>query len=298
MKQARRGTDGRVFVRAAGVAVFREGLRRRARGRGLRVTRVDVDARRRLGAGRAEARRRLQRAARAVRRGRHDPGHPRISRDSLHPFRRAGLGAGDEQGAGQEGRQGGRHSGRRIARSSNRFDHPRQASDDSRPMWSSRSTRGRASASSSSRKTSRIRRRCIGSSDWKYGDTRHGRALRARARADLRRDGRCGARRLRDHPDRAFLLRLRFKIRAGRIKTRMPGKNFTKYLPKNTDTGAQGSSSNRLPGRFPFGLPLRRPPFGKWRVDLARSQHPAGHDADVAGARNRRTGGAFVSASC
>ena len=44
---------------------------------------------------------------------------------------------------------------------------------------------------------------------WRRG---HGRALRSRPRAHLRRDGRCGARRHRDHPGRAFLLRLRFEI--------------------------------------------------------------------------------------
>ena len=37
-------------------------------------------------------------------------------------------------------------------------------------------------------------------------------------------------------PTRPFLLRLRFEIRRRRIKTRIPRKNFTEYLPKNTDT--------------------------------------------------------------
>ena len=47
----------------------------------------------------------------------------------------------------------------------------------------------------------------------------HGRALRAWPRVDLRGDGRCRTRGLRDHPDRPFLLRLQFQVRAGRIKT-------------------------------------------------------------------------------
>ena len=74
---------------------------------------------------------------------------------------------------------------------------------------------------------------------------------------------------------------------AGRIKTRMPGKNFTENLPKDTDTVPQGASSDRLPGREPFRLPVRRPVFRGWRADLARDQHAARHDADVAGAGNR-----------
>ncbi len=95
---------------------------------GYQVTRVDVA--RDVGsvlAG-AEAGRGLQRAARAVRRGRHDPGHPRISRHPLHPFRRARLRARHEQGAGQEGCQGGRHSDRRIE-GAQPLRHQEQASD-------------------------------------------------------------------------------------------------------------------------------------------------------------------------
>src|SRR5690606_8879321 len=42
------------------------------------------------------------------------------------------------------------------------------------------------------------------------------------------------------------------------------------------------------------GLSLRRSPFGKWRTGLARSQHPARHDADVTCARDCRARGAFV----
>src|SRR5690606_13479464 len=41
-------------------------------------------------------------------------------------------------------------------------------------------------------------------------------------------------------------------------------------------------------------LPLRRPAFGEWRSRVAGDQHPAGHDADVAGARDRLAGGALV----
>ena len=46
------------------------------------------------------ARRRLQRAARPLGRGRLRPGHPGMAADPLYAFRRAGLGAGDGQGRG------------------------------------------------------------------------------------------------------------------------------------------------------------------------------------------------------
>ena len=48
----------------------------------------------------------------------------------------------------------------------------------------------------------------ISSPEWKYGDTVMVERYIARPRADLRGDGRRGARRHRDHPGRPFLLRL------------------------------------------------------------------------------------------
>ena len=138
----------------------------------------------------------------------------------------------------------------------------------------------------------------ITSPEWKYGDTVmveryvHGRELTCAVMGDVAL-GVCEI-----IPTGHSFYDYDSKYVAGRIKTRMPGKNFTKYLPKNTDTGAQGSSSDRLPGRLPIGLPLRRPPLRKWRGHLARGQHAARHDADVAGAGDRRAGGAFVRRAC
>src|SRR5262249_41197737 len=62
-------------------------------------------------------------------------------------------------------------------------------------------------------------------------------------------------------------------------------------------TGAEGTSSDRLPGGFPVGLPVRRPPFRKWRAHLAGGEHAAGDDTDIAGAGDRRAGGPFVRRS-
>ena len=56
---------------------------------------------------------RAQRSSRPSGRGRHPAGHARGSRHSLHPFRRARLGAGDEEGHRQERAQGGGGAGAR-----------------------------------------------------------------------------------------------------------------------------------------------------------------------------------------
>ena len=64
---------------------------------GFEVVEIDAGADLARGARRGEARRRLQRAARPLGRGRLRPGHPRMARHPLHAFGRARLGAGDGQ---------------------------------------------------------------------------------------------------------------------------------------------------------------------------------------------------------
>ena len=86
----------------------------------------------------------------------------------------------------------------------NRFAIRQRASDEAALCGQAGATRGRASAWSSSRRISPHPPQVITSPEWNYGDTRHGRALRLRARTDLRGDGRCGARRDRNHPARAM----------------------------------------------------------------------------------------------
>ena len=87
------------------------------------------------------ARRRLQRAARAVRRGRHHPGPARAPAHPLHAFGRARLGARHAQGPGEDrhgaaGRSGAARDRRQPARG-------RAASTSCRrPTWSSRSSEG------------------------------------------------------------------------------------------------------------------------------------------------------------
>ena len=93
---------------------------------GYRVTRVDVGRDIAEVLAKLEARRRLQRAARPVRRGRLRPGRARDPRHSLHAFRRARLGARHEQGQGEERRRGRRHSGRRAPHRRSRFEAARE----------------------------------------------------------------------------------------------------------------------------------------------------------------------------
>ena len=97
----------------------------------------------------AEARRRVQRAARPLRRGRRDPGRARLARHSLHPFRRARLGARDGQGRGQGGVRRRRPAGRARPRRAD-ATNSRPPIRCRCPMSSSRSTKARRSASRSS----------------------------------------------------------------------------------------------------------------------------------------------------
>ena len=103
--------------------------------------------------------------------------------------------------------------------------------------------------------------------DWAFGEHGPGRTLHPRQGADLRGDGRPGARRDRDRADDA-VLRLRGEIRPRRLQTRAAGANFTICLPRGPKTSACGASRARLPGREPRGLPLRRPSRGRrdWSV--------------------------------
>ncbi len=75
----------------------------RLREAGFDVTPIEVgdDLGALLAALEPAAGRGVQRAARALRRGRRDPGRARLARHSLHAFRRARLGAGDGQDGGQ-----------------------------------------------------------------------------------------------------------------------------------------------------------------------------------------------------
>ena len=63
----------------------------------VRDDRRDARSRRAARGADAHARRRLQRAPRPRRRGRHDPGRARVPAHPLHPFRRARLGGRDAQ---------------------------------------------------------------------------------------------------------------------------------------------------------------------------------------------------------
>ena len=88
------------------------GLRRGAGGRGLPRHAASMSgATSRTVLARPEARRRVQRPARALGRGRHRPGHAGDAANPLHPFRRAGLGAGDAEGHAPRRDGGGRRAG-------------------------------------------------------------------------------------------------------------------------------------------------------------------------------------------
>ena len=126
---------------------MRRGARRRsAIGSGDRR-----DARSAGAAGGADAApgRRLQRAARPRRRGRHDPGRARDAAHSLHPFGRARLGGRDGQADGEDALRRRRPAGRRRASCSCARRARRGRSDAARRLSSSRSTKARASACAS-----------------------------------------------------------------------------------------------------------------------------------------------------
>ena len=111
--ETRRGPDGRLVGRARGLAALRQGLRRRGRAAGYRVSRIDVGRDIATVLRDAQARRRAQRAARPAGRGRHHAGHAGDARHSLLAFRRAGVGARDAEGPRQGHAPGRRHSGAR-----------------------------------------------------------------------------------------------------------------------------------------------------------------------------------------
>ena len=233
------------------------GLRRGAGEQGLPRHPDRCRARHRDGAADAEARRRRSTLLHGP------PGEDGTLQGILEiigipytPFGRARLGARDAEGPRQDRDAGRRHSGAgRHGRVAPRGREGARAG--ARPMCSSRSTRARASASSSSPRTHEHPPQELTRADWAFGDDAAGRAVHPRQGADLRGDGRQGARRDRDRADRA-LLRLRGEIRTGRLHTPAAGANFTKCLPRGPKTGARGASRARLPGREPRGFPLRR----------------------------------------
>ena len=253
------------------------------RNAGYTVTEIDVGYDIAERAARAEAGRRVQRAAWPLRRGWHDPGRARVPAHSLYPFGRAGLGAGDGQAPGQDHAQGRRHSGHRS-----RHRRPRRGRRAPmswhRPMWSSRSPTARASASSSSRPTSRIRRRKFCGEDWKGGEElmveRYipGRELTCAVMGDVA----LGVTEI--VTDLAFY-NYEAKYTDGGSRHIIPAQIATENLRQSAEDGAQGACCAWVPGRYADRLPLQRPGRRGRRTRLPRDQHPARHDPDFTGSR-------------
>ena len=131
------------------------------------------------------------------RRGRHDPGRAGDPAHSLHPFRRARLGAGDAEGPRQDRARGGRRAGRARASSSTATRPPRRHALEPpyvlKPVNEGSSfgvvivkAGSRASAAGGRARGLALRRRAARGK------------IRRRQGADLRRDGRPRARHHRD----------------------------------------------------------------------------------------------------
>ena len=223
----------------------------------IEVTEIDVgyDIAERL--RETEARRRLQRAARALRRGRHDPGRARIPAHPLHAFGRARLGAGDGQAPGQDHVQGGRHSGHRPR---HRAVAPRSArahvmappyvvkpiADGSSRRRLHRQGRPVASAAGNPAAT-----------DWKGGEElmveRYipGRELTCAVMGDVA----LGVTEI--VTDLAFY-NYEAKYAAGGSRHIVPARRETENLRQSAEDGAQGACCAWVPRRLADRLPLQR----------------------------------------
>ena len=238
------------------------------RSRGARLPRHPDRCRPRSarGAGGGAAGCRVQCAARPFRRGRTRAGPARPSRAALHPFRRAGLGAGHGQAHGQA-----RVRQRRPALPRGRGDHARPAAG--RPAAGA-AVRGQAGGRGLQRRRGdRARRRSAPAHRPQRCRPRlpaPGRALRPRPRADLR-----GARRRapgghRD-PAQSRLLRLPRQIHRGFATHLVPGAAVAGAVRGGDGRGAEGPSRARLPRRQPRRLPPRPEPGAKRASICSRS---------------------------
>ena len=114
--QARRRPAGRPLRRTRSQPVSGAGCAKALREEGFDVVEIDPGDESRRAAARRQARCRVQRAAWPLGRGRLRAGPARTAAHSLHPFRRAGLGARHAQGTHQGRLSRRRHSGREIHR--------------------------------------------------------------------------------------------------------------------------------------------------------------------------------------
>ncbi len=257
MAKHRRRPDGRIIERAPGLAQLGQGMRaRHCAMPAIEVTEIDV------GYDIAERLRELKPdvAFNAL----HGPfgedgtiqGVLEFLQHSLHAFGRAGLGAGHEQAPDQDHAQGGRHSGDRS-----RHRRPRRGGAQAHVMAPPYVVKPIADGSSfgvfivKADQSASAAGNAARGLEW--AARRDGRALHSRPRADLRGDGRRGARRHRDH-HRPRLLQLRGEIRRRRLPARHSGANSTENLRQSAEDGAQGACCAWVPGRDADGLPLQR----------------------------------------
>ena len=261
---------------------------------GYKVTSIDV--KRNVAAVLADLKpaRRVQCAARPLGRGRDRPGNSRNPRDPLHTFGRARFGDRDAQGKiekhlSQRRPAGRRKRARRYRNGGHQPSHGAalcgQACRGGIERRRSYRSRGRQWPGDDARQGTPPL--------WRQG---HGRKVRARQGADLRGDGRGRARRDRDHSPRR-LLRLRGQIRAGRLEPHSARAGALRYLSPGPAIFGGGACRPRLPGREPCRLSLQRHARRRERAHLARSQHPAGNDRNLARARARPARGTVPSNS-
>ena len=232
-------------------------------------------------------RRRLQRAARQRRRGRHDPGRARDAAHPLHPFGRARLGDRDAQADGEDGLRRRRIAARR--KQGRRSPRELASGDDPPPPLRGQADRSRARASACA---------SCGTATIRWREEVAALALRRRGA------GRTLCPRPRDHGGGDGRARAGRAARSGRPAAACTT-TTAKYAPGGCDhlhagadppralygaaldIGLWRPSRARLPRRQPRRFALRRHRAASPAHGAAGSQHPAGHDADVAGARHR-----------
>ena len=191
---------------------------------GFRVTRVDVGRDVARGSGAARARCRAQRPARPRRRGRDHPGRARDAAHSLHPFRRARLGARRQQGQGQDRHGGGRRSGRR-GQGRHRASRRRKRMSCRRPMCSSRCRKARPIGVFIVQEGTSHPPQELLRPDWAYGDLMLAEKYIAGRELTCAVMGDTALGRHRDQGGRRRLVRLQCEICARRVNSRTSGKS-------------------------------------------------------------------------
>ena len=266
--------------------VIRRRLRQgaaRAGPRGDRGRRRPRPRPRRRRADRGQARRRVQRAARPLRRGRLHPGRARAARDSLYPFGRARLGARH----GQADRAAG--CSPRPASPAPRAASMRRAEVLGRPRHGAALRHQAAQRGLLGGRPDRVRgrQRAPVAEDWTFGELVLVETLHPGPRDPGGGDGRPRARRHRD-PPQGPVLRLRGEIHRGQGRARharadparrpMP-RRCASALPPMPRSAAAACRAPTCATTTPPGAPGA--PLH------ARDQHPARHDAALARARDQ-----------